>query len=180
MLNKPSQVLKIDSKNHAPAGYVCPICLGVKGVENDQTLIRQSDIVYKDDAVMVFVASYFIRGSEGHLIVVPLRHYENFYDLPDDLGAKIFAVAKQFAMKMRKAYGCDGINVLQNNEPAAGQHAFHYHLHLFPRYEDDNLWKQMGEKRETTVEERLKFVELMKEWVTRAKPLVRRKSAATS
>ncbi len=148
--------------NHAPTNYVCPICLGVQGIENEDTLIRQSDILYKDDDVMVFVASFFVKGSEGHLIVVPTQHYENFYDLPDEIGAKILSTAKQYAIKMKNAYGCDGVNILQNNEPAAGQHAFHYHLHLFPRYEGDNLWSQMGEKRETTQEERLKFVKLFK------------------
>jgi histidine triad (HIT) family protein len=148
--------------NHATSDYVCPICLGVQGTENDKTLIRKSDILYKDEEVMVFVASYFIKGSEGHLIVVPTKHYENFYDLPDELGAKIFSTAKQFAIKMKEAYGCDGVNVLQNNEPAAGQHAFHYHLHLFPRYEGNDLWGQMGEKRETSAGERLEFVDLLK------------------
>lgn len=152
----------MNNPHHAPADYVCPICLGVAQIENNQTLVRQSDIIYKDDSVMVYVASYFITGSEGHLIVVPVAHYENFYELPDELGAKIFATAKQFAVKMKTAYGCDGVNVLQNNEPAAGQHAFHYHLHLFPRYRGDNLWQHMGNKRETTAEERLQFVELFK------------------
>lgn len=70
----------------------------------------------------------------------------------------IFSVAKKYATKMKEAYGCDGVNMLQNNEPAAGQHAFHYHLHLFPRYEGDDIWKQMGNKRETTREERIEFV----------------------
>lgn len=147
----------VPSKN-----YVCPICLGVQGVENGDTLIRQSDIVYKDNVVMVFVASYFIKGSEGHLIVVPTKHFENIYDLPGEIGARIFSTAKEFAIKMKFAYGCDGVNLLQNNEPAAGQHAFHYHLHLFPRYEGDNLWQNMGEKREATLEEREKFVDLFR------------------
>lgn len=148
--------------NHAPVDYVCPICLGVDGSESDKTLIRKSDVVFRDDDVMVFVASYFIKGSEGHLIVVPAKHYENFYELPDAVGSRIFSIAKQFATKMKKAYGCDGVNVLQNNEPAAGQHAFHYHLHLFPRYEGDDLWSNFGEKRETTTEERLKFADIIK------------------
>lgn len=148
--------------SHASTNYVCPICLGVQGIENDDTLIRQQDILYKDDVVMVFIASYFIEGSEGHLIIVPTEHYENIYDLPDDIGAQIFTKAKEYALKMKLAYGCDGVNVLQNNEPAAGQHALHYHLHLFPRYEGDDLWGKMTQKRETSQNERLKFIELLK------------------
>lgn len=145
--------------NYANEDYTCPICLGVQGTENKGTLIKQSDILYKDDVVMVFIASYFIEGSEGHIIIVPTDHYENLYELPDEVGAQILSKAKEYAVKMKSAYGCDGVNVLQNNEPAAGQHAFHYHMHLFPRYNGDDLWSHMSEKRETTPKERLKFEE---------------------
>lgn len=146
-------------KTHNPKDYICPICLGVQGVENKDTLICQQDILYRDDVVMIFVASYFIKGSEGHLIIVPTAHYENMYELPDEIGAQIFSKTKEWALLMKKAYDCDGINVLQNNEPAAGQHAFHYHLHLFPRYQGDDLWSNMGEKRETAPEERMEYIE---------------------
>jgi len=145
--------------NHAPADYVCPICLGVEGVENDHTLIRASDIVYRDDTVMVFIASYFIGKNDGHLIVVPLQHFENLYDLPDKVGAHLFQVARKMAITMRQAYDCQGVMTQQNNEPASGQHAFHYHLHLFPRYENDNIFEHMNSKRETTPKERLPFAE---------------------
>lgn len=103
--------------HHASDDYVCPICLGVEGMENESTLIRQPDIVYRDDKIMAFVASYFIQTCEGHLIVVPNKHYENMYDLPDEIGAQIFAVARKMALVMKKAYGCEGVTTLQNNEP---------------------------------------------------------------
>ena len=145
-------------KSHAPKGYVCPICLAIDGTENDQTLIKQQDILYRDDDVIVFISSFFIDGAEGQPLVSPVKHYENFYDIPDALGAKIFQIAKAYTIKMKKAYDCEGVNVLQNNEPAAGQHAFHYHLHLFPRYEGKDIWLNMGNKRLATEEERLEFV----------------------
>ena len=58
---------------------------------------------------------------------------------------------------MKKAYGCEGVTVQQNNEPTGGQHAFHYHLHLFPRYENDNIHQHMSNKRTTTPKERSGF-----------------------
>lgn len=149
-------------QSNAPKGYVCPICLAVDGVESDKTLVRKSDIVYRDDDTMVFVASYFIKNAEGHLIVVPVKHFENFYDIPDDIASKLFLVAKGFAKKVKSKYRCDGINILQNNEPAAGQHAFHYHMHIFPRYNGKDIWANMNTKREATQEERLRFAELFK------------------
>lgn len=149
--------------HHAPQNYVCPICLGVQGVENDQTLILQQDILYKDDEVMVFIASFFVLGAEGHLIVVPTKHYEHFYELPDEIGSKIIQTAKEYSIKMKKTYDCDGINVLQNNEPAAGQHAYHYHLHLFPRYEGKDIWSNMGSKFLASAKDRFEFAQRFKE-----------------
>lgn len=154
--------------NSSPPDYVCPICLGVNGIESDKTLIRQSDVVYKDDSVMVFVASYFIGNNPGHLIVVPLQHVEHIYDLPDELGAKVFSVARKFSVIMKNAYGCGGVTTLQNNGPAAGQHAFHYHLHLFPRYVGDDIYAHMDTKRETTVQERLSFVQKIRQQISRS------------
>lgn len=145
--------------NHAPDNYVCPICVGVDGVEDERTLIRKLDAVYRDDLVMVFVASYFIETCQGHLIVVPLEHYEHLYDMPDEVGARVFSVARKLSVTMKKAYGCEGVTTLQNNEPAGGQHAFHYHLHLFPRCEGDRLHENMGKKREASLKERLRFGE---------------------
>lgn len=148
--------------NHAPPDYICPICLGVQGTENDKTLIRQPDIVYRDEQVMVFIASYFIGQNSGHLIVVPTQHFENLYDLPDDIGAHLFSIARRAATVMRQAYNCQGVMTLQNNEPASGQHAFHYHLHLFPRYANDQIFEHMTSKRETTPDERLPFAQKIK------------------
>ena len=58
---------------------------------------------------------------------------------------KIFPVAKKIATALKKTYQCDGVNILQNNGEAAGQTVFHLHVHVIPRYCDDDVnikWKQ--------------------------------------
>ena len=57
--------------NHAPENYICPICLAVKGIKSDDTWIVQNDIVYQDEVVMALVSSKFVKGNEGHVLVVP-------------------------------------------------------------------------------------------------------------
>lgn len=143
----------------APKNYMCPICLGVEGIENEKTLIRKNDILFQDEDAMVFIASYFIEGNDGHLIVVPTKHYENMFELPTEIGSKVFEAAKKYAAVMKEAYNCGGVTTLQNNGRDAGQHAFHYHLHLFPRYAGDTMYENMNSKIETTVEERKVFVD---------------------
>lgn len=145
--------------NNTPNGYVCPICPAVQGKEGDETLIVQSDIVYRDNDVTGLINSFFIGNNPGHIIVVPNQHVEHLYDLPTELGGKIMVVAQKLAIAMRQVYGCEGVTVQQNNEPAGGQHAFHYHMHLFPRYTDDNIYQYMGSKRLASPEERAQYSE---------------------
>jgi histidine triad (HIT) family protein len=44
---------------------------------------------------------------------------------------------------MKRAWGPEGISTRQHNEPAGNQHVWHYHLHVFPRWNDDMLYRQM-------------------------------------
>lgn len=125
--------------SHAPQDYKCPICLGVNGIENEDTLLKQADLVFKDRVVSVFVNSFWIPTCEGHVIVVPNDHYENIYELPEDINHRIAEVVQMMAVAIKRTYKCDGITTRQNNEPAGNQHAFHYHHHVFPRYDDDSF-----------------------------------------
>lgn len=96
------------------------------------------------------------------MIIVPNEHYENIYDLPTDVAAHIMSIAKKISIAMKQAYNCEGITLLQNNEPAGGQHAFHYHLHIFPRYDHDDLHINMHDKQLTDPAKRLKYAEKLR------------------
>lgn len=101
--------------------------------------MRPSDIVHQDELVTAFMNSFFLEGNEGHVIVVPNKHFENIYDIMPKYAHRIFDVAQNIALAMKEAYGCDGITTRQNNEPAGDQHAFHFHFHIFPRYNADRF-----------------------------------------
>lgn len=84
-------------------------------------------------------------ASKGHALILPKEHYANLYELSDELATKALIVAKKVITKMTGILGCDGYNVVQNNGEAAGQTVFHFHIHLIPRYKDDNVnigWSQ--------------------------------------
>jgi histidine triad (HIT) family protein len=148
--------------NHASQDYDCLICLGINGSNNAKTLIVADDIVYRDERVTALINSFWMKNNPGHVIIVPNKHFENIYELPDELGAHIHVVAKKMALAMKKAYGCDGIMTLQNNEPASGQHAFHYHLHIFPRYENDDLHANMMDKQLADPVERKEYADKLR------------------
>lgn len=152
--------------NHAPEDYKCPICLGVQGIENDDTLLKQADLVFKNELVSVFINSFWAETVEGHVIVVPNKHYENVYELPKEVGHRIFEVIQKMAIAIKKTYKCNGITTRQNNEPDGNQHAFHYHHHVYPRYENDLFNEGMTKKSILSQpEQRIEYVEKLKQFL---------------
>lgn len=150
--------------NHAPEEYKCPICIAVEGIENEHTMMKQDDIFYKDDLVMAVINSKFVGKNPGHAIVVPLKHYENFYDLAYAEANQIIKVAREVAIAMKEVRKSDGVMIQQNNEPASGQHAFHYHMHVFPRFNNDNFWENQTDVKVADPEERKPFSLAMKNY----------------
>lgn len=83
-------------------------------------------------------------ATRGHALLLPKEHYADLFELDDDLACKALMRAKRIAEKMKRALGADGFQLVQNNGAAAGQTVFHFHMHLIPRYKDDQagiLWK---------------------------------------
>ena len=101
-----------------------------------------STTIYEDDDFRVILD--IEPASKGHALILPKEHFANLYELDDALAAKALVVAKKVITQMTEVLGCDGYNVLQNNGTAAGQTVFHFHMHLIPRYKEDDVkigWK---------------------------------------
>lgn len=93
--------------------------------------------LYEDDefAIILDVGP----ASFGHALILPKEHYANVFEMPEELLAKSMSLAKVWGEKLVKGLNADGMNLVQNNGLAAGQTVFHYHLHMIPRYENDNV-----------------------------------------
>ena len=78
-------------------------------------------------------------ASKGHALILPKDHFTNLHELPEELTAKAFILAKKMADKLAEVLQCDGINIVQNNGAPAGQTVFHFHVHLIQRYEGDSV-----------------------------------------
>ncbi len=92
-------------------------------------------VAYEDEDVVAILDKY-PPASEGHLLVMPKRHYENIYELPDDVLCKVMEVTKKVAMAVKEALNATGgVRILQNNgADAGGQVVFHVHFHVIPYY----------------------------------------------
>jgi histidine triad (HIT) family protein len=110
-----------------------PDCLFCKIVAGE----IPSHKIDEDDKTLAFMD--INPWTRGHALVIPKAHSRNIYDAdPGDLTATHVA-AQRLAQRMRDRLGCEGINILQSNEPVAMQTVFHTHVHVIPRYSDDGL-----------------------------------------
>ncbi|QOV19498.1 HIT family protein [Blautia liquoris] len=78
-------------------------------------------------------------ASFGHALVLPKRHYANIYELPEEIVSSAFVLAKKTAVAIKEGLHADGMNILQNNGEQAGQSVFHFHIHVIPRYQGDQV-----------------------------------------
>lgn len=138
--------------NHAPDHYCCPFCLIATQQTHASIETSPHDIVFASDQATAFISSRWWPHNPGHVIIIPNQHYENIYDLPLSAATAIHALAREIALAMKQQYQCPGISTRQHNEPAGNQDVWHYHLHVFPRYHDDQLY--LTDRRRTTAEER--------------------------
>lgn len=92
--------------------------------------------LYEDEDFKVFLD--LSPTSYGHALIIPKEHYKNLFELDDTIASKALVLAKKVGAAMMNTLHCDGLNVLQNNGEAAGQTMFHFHIHLIPRYKEDD------------------------------------------
>jgi len=90
---------------------------------------------YEDERTMAFLATRPI--SEGHALVIPRKHFETIYDLPDEDIVHLFKIVKKVAFAVKKTVDAGGISIMQHNGKATGQHIFH--VHVIPRYEEQEM-----------------------------------------
>lgn len=149
--------------NHAPENYDCHFCRLVNGLDNEGWN-TQSDVFWRTDHITAFVNVRWWARTPGHAIVIPNQHIENIYDLTPDIAVHVHEAARQIAIAFKRIYRCDGTSTRQHNEPAGYQEVFHYHLHVFPRYQDDRLYENHQDRHLTTREERLPYAQKLRDY----------------
>lgn len=96
-----------------------------------------SNVLYEDEDFKVILDNG--PATKGHAILLPKRHFSNLFEMDNHTATKLFPVVVKVAKAMKSALSCSGLNLLQNNGEVAGQTVFHFHLHLIPRYTEDDL-----------------------------------------
>ena len=105
----------------------CIFCKIIKGEIPSYT-------VYEDDIIKAFLD--INPCTKGHLLIIPKKHYTNVFDVDQKvIDHSINAIKEKLYPLVKEKLNCDGLTISQNND--YGQEVKHYHIHMIPRYIND-------------------------------------------
>ena len=98
--------------------------------------------VYEDDKTLAFLDIAPV--NKGHTLIIPKKHFENMEDISEEELAHLMIAVKKVGAAIKSTLGVAGYNIIENNDPVAGQIIPHIHFHIVPRTDGDSLklWPQ--------------------------------------
>lgn len=93
--------------------------------------------VYEDDFVISFLD--LNPATKGHTLVVPKKHIDNIFSLSTTDAMAISKAAVHVSNLLKEKLNVQNLNVVNNNGALAGQSVMHLHVHIIPRYENDQV-----------------------------------------
>lgn len=111
--------------------------------------------VFEDQEVIAIMDQS--QATPGHTLLIPKKHVRNIFDYDESLASIVFSRLPKISKAIRKSNSdVKGLNILVNNEPIAYQTVFHSHVHLIPRYsENDGLSISFADNSDTYSDEEL-------------------------
>ena len=92
--------------------------------------------VYEDEKVLAFLD--ISQASKGHTLIVPKTHFANMLECDEETVAYMYKIANKLGNQIINSLGAKGMNILTNVNEVAGQTVKHFHIHLLPRYNDED------------------------------------------
>ncbi len=121
----------------------CIFCKIIKGELPSKT-------VYEDNLIKVIMN--INPSTDGHLLILPKEHYVNIMDIKEEIITHSFQIIRDVLYPLlKKNLNCEGLTIAENNE--LGQEIRHFHIHLTPRYPDDNVEYKYDETKLSDIEE---------------------------
>jgi len=94
-------------------------------------------IIHEDDDIICVLD--INPASEGHILVLPKKHYMILPHIPDEVLGHLFKDVQLMSHTLLKTLQGKGTTIFIANGAAAGQRAPHVLVHVFPRREGDGL-----------------------------------------
>ena len=99
-------------------------------------ILKRGDYYLENDLAVAFFDAFPV--SEGHTLIIPKRHCENYFDLTEEELTAMQRLSQKVKAQLDEKLHPDGFNVGFNVGLAGGQTVMHCHMHVIPRYQGDS------------------------------------------
>lgn len=94
--------------------------------------------IFETEDTLAFLDAF--PKTKGHSVLIPKRKgFTSLESMPPDAAAAFLSELPRLCKAVKGATGCQAVNVISNLGADAGQMVFHPHVHVVPRYKDDNM-----------------------------------------
>lgn len=93
--------------------------------------------VFEDEYTLAFMD--IAKDVDGHILVVPKRHYKNILDCDSVTLGNVMDTVKRISNHLTENCGYEGVNLLNASDESAGQSVPHFHIHIIPRKRNDGI-----------------------------------------
>ncbi|AGO60263.1 HIT family protein [Ferroplasma acidarmanus] len=97
----------------------------------------KSHKIYETNKTLAFLDIHPI--SNGHILVIPKEHYKDIYEMDSNILIETIKTVKAITGILKDKLNINAVNIMNSNGEIANQTVFHYHIHVIPRRENDNL-----------------------------------------
>jgi len=83
-------------------------------------------------------------AAPGHCLIVTKDHFSDIFEATPEAISMVGHVSTLIAHTVKTELNCDGVGIFQLNGASAGQTVFHYHMHVMPRNQGDDITIHSG------------------------------------
>lgn len=100
--------------------------------------------IYENSNTLVILDT--AKDVNGHMLAIPKKHIKNILDCDEETLYQLISTVKLVSEHCVHECGYDGINLLNANEKSAGQSVPHFHIHIIPRKNNNDIdaWPQFN------------------------------------
>lgn len=103
----------------------------------------KAEVVHESAEAVAFLDKY--PAARGHVVVIPRAHAATLTELPDEAVGSLFLAVKTVMRKVSDALAPLAMHAGWNHGKDAGQHVFHIHVHVLPRFHPGRGVQMVGE-----------------------------------
>ncbi len=101
----------------------------------------KAEVVFESPGAVAFLDRH--PAARGHVMVIPRAHAATLLELDDVAVGDLFLAVKMVMRKVNDALHPAAFHVGWNHGKGAGQHVFHLHVHVLPRFSEGGRGVQM-------------------------------------